>query len=94
MDLDDPVTMAVDFASIPAADHAAEISRLCDAMDAAAAAGRYPLLAVERPWSADNPRIEGEFASPGGDPLVPGTGTGPAGGRRRPDIRVKRPEGR
>ena len=64
MDLDDLVTMAVDFASIPAAEHAAEISRLCDAMDAAAAAGRYPLLAVERPWSADNPRIEGEFASP------------------------------
>jgi AMP nucleosidase len=65
MDLDDLVTLAVDFASVPAADHAAEISRLCDAMDAAAAAGRYPLLAVERPWSADNPRLEGEFASPG-----------------------------
>jgi AMP nucleosidase len=64
MDLDDPVTVAADFASIPAADHASEISRLCDAMEAAAAAGRYPLLAVERPWSADNPRLEGEFASP------------------------------
>ena len=64
MDLDDLVTMAVDFASIPAGGRAAEISRLCDAMEAAAAAGRYPLLAVERPWSADNPRIEGEFASP------------------------------
>jgi AMP nucleosidase len=64
MDLDDPVTMAVDFAAVPAADRAAEISRLCDAMEAAAAAGHYPLVMVERPWSADNPRLEGEFASP------------------------------
>jgi AMP nucleosidase len=65
MNLDDLVTLAVDFASIPAADRAAEIGRLCDAMEAAAAAGRYPLLAVERPWSTDNPCLEGEFASPG-----------------------------
>jgi AMP nucleosidase len=65
MDLDDLVTFCVDFASVPAADHACEIGRLCDAMEAAAAAGRYPLLAVERPWSTDNPRLEGEFASPG-----------------------------
>jgi AMP nucleosidase len=65
MDLDDLVTSAVDFTAIPAADRAAEIGRLCDAMEAAAAAGRYPRLAVERPWSADNPRLEGEFASPG-----------------------------
>jgi AMP nucleosidase len=64
MDLDDPVTMAVDFAAVPAADRAAEIRRLCDAMEAAAAAGHYPLVMVERPWSADNPRLEGEFASP------------------------------
>src|SRR5487761_318870 len=64
MDLADPVTMAVDFASIPAAGHASEISRLCDAMEAAAAAGHYPLLAVERPWSVHNPLLEGEFASP------------------------------
>ena len=56
--------MAVDFAAVPAADRAAEISRLCDAMEAAAAAGHYPLVMVERPWSADNPRLEGEFASP------------------------------
>jgi AMP nucleosidase len=56
--------MAVDFAVVPAADRAAEISRLCDAMEAAAAAGHYPLVMVERPWSADNPRLEGEFASP------------------------------
>jgi AMP nucleosidase len=64
MDLDRPSAMAVDFASIPATDRAAEISRLCDALEAAAAAGRYPLLAVERPWSVDNPLIEGEFAAP------------------------------
>ena len=65
MDLDDQVTLAVDFAAIPAAGRASEIGRLCDAMEAAAGAGRYPLLAVERPWSAHNPRLEGEFASPG-----------------------------
>jgi AMP nucleosidase len=64
MDLDDLVTMAVDFASIPAADHASEIGKLCDAMEGAARAGRYPRLVVERPWSADNPRLDGEFASP------------------------------
>ena len=27
--------------------------------------GRYPRVAVERPWSTHNPRLEGEFASPG-----------------------------
>src|ERR1700742_1563847 len=65
MDLDDQVMLAVDFAAIPTADCASEIGRLCDAMEAAAAAGRYPLLAIERPWSVHNPRLEGEFASPG-----------------------------
>jgi AMP nucleosidase len=65
MDFDALMTLAVDFASITAADRAAEIGRLCDAMEAAAGAGRYPRVAVERPWSADNPRLEGEFASPG-----------------------------
>jgi AMP nucleosidase len=65
MDLDDLVTIAVDFAAIPVAEHAGEIGRLCDAMEAAAAAGRYPLVAVERPWSAENPQLVGEFASPG-----------------------------
>ena len=44
---------------------AAGIDRSDDAMEAAAGAGRYPLLAVERPWSVHNPRLEGEFASPG-----------------------------
>ena len=65
MDLDDQVMLAVDFAAVPAGGRASEIGRLCDVMEAAAVAGRYPLLAVERPWSAHNPRLEGEFASPG-----------------------------
>jgi AMP nucleosidase len=64
MDLDDQVTVAVDFSAVPPAGQAAEIGRLCDALEAAAREGRYPLLAVERPWSAHNPRLEGEFASP------------------------------
>src|SRR5689334_19806654 len=64
MDLDDQVMLTVDFAAIPADGRAFEIGRLCDAMEAAAAADRYPLLAVERPWSVHNPRLEGEFASP------------------------------
>ena len=65
MDLDDQVMLAVDFAAIPAADQASEIARLCAAMEMAAAAGHYPLVVVERPWSVHNPRLEGEFASPG-----------------------------
>jgi AMP nucleosidase len=57
--------LIADFANIPTSDHAAEIARLCDAMEAADAAGRYPQLTVERPWSAHNPVLEGEFAAPG-----------------------------
>jgi AMP nucleosidase len=34
-------------------------------MEQAAREGRYPRLTVERPWSAHNPVLEGEFASPG-----------------------------
>src|SRR5215469_5810033 len=64
MALDDPVTLAVDFPATPGAGHAAEIGRLCDAMDEAARAGRYPRLTVERPWSAHNSLLQGEFASP------------------------------
>ena len=62
---DGRVTLSVDFSAIPASQQAAEIARLCDAMEAADQAGRYPRLMVERPWSADNPVLEGEFASPG-----------------------------
>src|SRR5215471_18767639 len=59
------VTVSVDFSAAPAGQRAAEIQRLCDAMEAADRAGRYPRLTVERPWSAHNPVLEGEFASPG-----------------------------
>jgi AMP nucleosidase len=59
------VTVSVDFSVAPAGQHAMEIQRLCDAMEAADRAGRYPRLTVERPWSAHNPVLEGEFASPG-----------------------------
>ena len=57
--------LAVDFATIPEASQASEVARLCAAMEMrVAAAGHYPLVVVERPWSAHNPRLEGEFASP------------------------------
>ena len=58
------VTLTVDFAAVPEDQRAAEVDRLCDAMEAADRAGRYPRLTVERPWSAHNPVLEGEFASP------------------------------
>ena len=61
---DGGMTETADFAAIPGSRHAAEIARLCDAMEAADEAGRYPRLTVERPWSADNPVLEGEFAAP------------------------------
>jgi AMP nucleosidase len=64
MDHEYPVTLAVDFPATPGSDYAAEIGRLCDAMDEAAKAGRYPLLTVERPWSVHNSVLQGEFASP------------------------------
>jgi AMP nucleosidase len=64
MDIDDRLALAVDFSVVPAADHACEIGRLCDAMEAAAREGRYPRLVVERPTSVHNSRLEGEFASP------------------------------
>jgi len=58
------VTLSVDFSALPDSLHAAEIGRLCDAMEAAGQAGRYPRLTVERPWSEHNPVLDGEFASP------------------------------
>ena len=39
--------LTTDFSVIPAGGHAPEITRLCDAMEAADAAGRYPQLTVE-----------------------------------------------
>jgi AMP nucleosidase len=59
------MNVTVDFSLLPAGQHAAEIERLYEAMEAADAAGRYPRLTVERPWSVDNPVLEGEFAAPG-----------------------------
>jgi AMP nucleosidase len=58
------MTETADFSALPDDQHAAEIERLCDAMEAADKAGRYPRLTVERPWSVHNPVLEGEFASP------------------------------
>src|SRR5580658_9578406 len=56
--------LVADFSNIPDSGRAAEITRLCDAMDAADKEGCYPQLTVERPWSEHNPVLEGEFASP------------------------------
>jgi AMP nucleosidase len=56
--------LTVDFATVPVAERAPEISRLCDAMEATDAAGYYPRLTVVRPWSVHNPVIDGEFAAP------------------------------
>jgi AMP nucleosidase len=60
----DFMTLSADFSTTPDSQHAAEIERLCDAMEAADRAGRYPRLTVMRPWSVHNPVLEGEFASP------------------------------
>ena len=56
--------MSADFSAIPGSQRAAEIEELCDVMEAADKAGRYPRLTVERPWSVHNRVLEGEFASP------------------------------
>jgi AMP nucleosidase len=56
---------SADFSAVQAELQAADVARLCDAMEQAAKDGRYPQLTVERPWSAHNPVLEGEFASPG-----------------------------
>jgi AMP nucleosidase len=58
------MTITADFSAIPDSGQAAEIDRLCAAMEAADKAGYYPRLIVERPWSAHNPVLEGEFAAP------------------------------
>ena len=44
------MTLTADFAAVPGSQDAAEIERLCDAMEAADKAGCYPQLTVERPW--------------------------------------------
>ena len=58
------MTKSVDFSSLTADQWPAAVEQLCAAMEEAGKAGRYPRLTVERPWSAHNPVIEGEFASP------------------------------
>jgi AMP nucleosidase len=58
------MTLSADFSTVPASDRATDIERIIDAMQAADAAGRYPKLTVERPWSEHNPVLEGEFACP------------------------------
>jgi AMP nucleosidase len=58
------MTLSVDFAAVTDSERAAQAGRLCDAMEEADAAGRYPRLIVERPWSAHNPVLDGEFACP------------------------------
>ena len=57
--------LKTDFSKIQPAMYPLEIGRLCDAMEDAAASGCFPQLTVERPWSAHNPVLEGEFAGPG-----------------------------
>jgi AMP nucleosidase len=56
--------MPEDFAALPQTERDAAIERLLVAMEAADKAGCYPQLTVERPWSAHNPVLQGEFASP------------------------------
>jgi AMP nucleosidase len=57
------VNLSAEFAVIPQSQRAAEVRRLCDAMETADGEGRYPRLTIERPWSAHNPVLEGEFAA-------------------------------
>jgi AMP nucleosidase len=59
-----PVDVSVDFSTVAPADVPAEVARLCAAMQEAETAGRYARLTVERPWSAHNPVLSGEFAHP------------------------------
>ena len=58
------MAVTVDFALLPESQHAAELARLYDAMEASGREGCYPRVTVERPWSVDNPVLEGEFAAP------------------------------
>ena len=53
------MAVTVDFSLLPESQHAAEIARLYDAMEASDQAGCYPRVTVERPWSVDNPVLEG-----------------------------------
>ena len=59
------MTKSVDFSAIREDKRAEEVRQLCDALEQAAGAGYYAQLTVERPWSAHNPMLEGEFSAPG-----------------------------
>jgi AMP nucleosidase len=58
------VTISADFSAIAEAQRPEKVKQLIAAMDSAHAAGHYPRLTVERPWSVHNPLLEGEFACP------------------------------
>ncbi|HEY0718695.1 MAG TPA: hypothetical protein VGD68_13835 [Streptosporangiaceae bacterium] len=58
------MTLTMDFSALPDGRHTAEVARLCDTMETDYRAGHYPRLTVERPWSAHNRVLEGEFAEP------------------------------
>jgi AMP nucleosidase len=58
------VTISGDFSAIAEAQRPEKVKQLIAAMDSADAAGHYPRLTVERPWSVHNPLLEGEFACP------------------------------
>jgi AMP nucleosidase len=61
----DRMTVTEDFSVVAADARAAKVELLWEAMAAAEAGGHYPRLTVERPWSAHNPVLQGEFAAPG-----------------------------
>ena len=82
------VRVTADFAAIPEAQRPEKVEDLYAAMEAADEDGRYARLTVERPWSEHNRVLEGQFASPGRDPLVPAAGARAAGRGRGTDHRA------
>jgi AMP nucleosidase len=58
------MTESADFSAIPPDQRAKRIEQLLQAMADADQAGYYSRLTVERPWSAHNPVLGGEFAAP------------------------------
>jgi AMP nucleosidase len=58
------MSKSVDFAAVPEDRRAAEVEQLCRAMEEADKDGYYARLTVERPWSAHNPVLDGEFSAP------------------------------
>jgi AMP nucleosidase len=59
------MTESVDFSVVAPVQQAEQIEQLFHAMEDADQAGHYSRLTVERPWSAHNPVLDGEFAAPG-----------------------------